>query len=104
MERTTSNLSKLPETAYIDNKDRRVPETDAPILGVKRGEAGFYPIYTRRSADELNAAENVSPAQREAMFFGSVFGFHTPSADVDSYDADGNLIGAGFDSAPAFGG
>ncbi|MGH8156621.1 MAG: hypothetical protein ACREPQ_00745 [Rhodanobacter sp.] len=89
------NLRKLPERAYVDNLDhgqgRRVPQSDAPIIGVVRGESGFNPVYTPLTAYELNASEGVTPAQREAMFYGSVFGFEVPAANPDMYDDDGSL-------------
>ncbi len=78
------NLLVLPELVYIDNSDGRVP-VKAPILAIKRGESGFYPIVTRLSAKELNAPLNVTAAQIEAMFVGSMFGWHVPGAHPDAY-------------------
>lgn len=85
--------SPLPERAFIDNPwtnelkaCRYFTNTDAPVIAVIRGETGFHPIYTDASADELNAVENVSPAQREAMLHGSMFGFDTPGATVETQE------------------
>jgi hypothetical protein len=78
------NLQALPELVYIDNSDARVP-VKATILGIKRGESGFYPIVTKLTADELNAPLNVTAAQIEAMFVGSMFGWDVPSAHPDAY-------------------
>jgi hypothetical protein len=89
-------LSKLPPEAFVDNRkrdgSRRVPECDAPVINVTRGEPGYRPIYTPLTADELNASQGVTPAQREAMLHGSMFGFHTPGADCDRYAADGTPL------------
>lgn len=89
-------LQKLPPRAYVDNPitagtSRRYCNTDAPVIGIHRGVPGFTPIYTVLTADELNDSEGVSAAQREAMRNGSMFGWHTPSADPDRYDDAGNL-------------
>lgn len=74
----------LPEKAFIDNA--RDQSTGAPrILGVKRGESGYYPIFTGLSADELNAMHGVSAAQREAMYFGSLFGWEVPGAYPEAW-------------------
>ena len=50
-------------------------------IGTTRGEPGYYPIHTRLTADELNAAEGVTSAQREAMLTGSMFGWHLQGAN-----------------------
>lgn len=69
----------LPEVAFIDNIDKQ--HGPSPVIGVRRAESGYYPIFTPLSADELNAERNVTSAQREAMYNGSLFGWDTPSAD-----------------------
>ncbi len=73
----------LPELAYVDNADRRYHE-DARVIGLRRGEAGFHPIYVNATADQLNAGEGISAEQREAMLWGSMFGWETPGADPNS--------------------
>lgn len=70
----------LPEKAYVSNEWDKSPGA-APVLLVKRGEMGYWPVHTTRSADELNRELGVSEAQREAMYTGSLFGWHTPGAD-----------------------
>jgi len=87
-------LQKLPPVAYVDNpttggKSRKYSNTDAPIIGIHRGVPGFTPIYTPRSADELNAMEGVTPRQKIAMLNGSMFGWHAKVADPDHYDDEG---------------
>lgn len=69
----------LPEVVFIDNTEKL--NGTSPVFGVRRGESGYYPIYTRLTADELNAERGVTPAQCEAMYNGSIFGWDTPSAD-----------------------
>lgn len=69
----------LPEIAFLDNIDKS--HGDSPVIGVRRGESGYYPIYTPLTAVELNKDHGVSSAQREAMYNGSLFGWDTPSAD-----------------------
>jgi len=70
----------LPSLAYVDNS-KRIYHEEAAVIAVKRGESGFYPIHTNLSADELNAFENVTAAQREAMLMGSMFGWHLKGAE-----------------------
>ena len=41
--------------------------------------------------DDLNATQGDTIQQREAMAAGSLFGFHTPAADPESYDEHGNV-------------
>ena len=72
----------LPELAFVDNKDRSPGAP--PVIGVRRGESGYYPIFTRLTAAELNAEHGVTPAQREAMYNGSLFGWDVPGADPNS--------------------
>jgi hypothetical protein len=90
-------LQKLPPIAFIDNRpgddgERRVPDAEANVIGIRRGEPGYFPIKSPHSADWHNTLEGVTPAQREAMFAGSVFGWAVPAADVDNYTADGKLL------------
>lgn len=68
----------LPEVAYIQNGDGRYGKS--PIIAVKRGEAGYYQIFSRAAAAELNARSGVSTAQVGAMLAGSMFGWDSPAA------------------------
>lgn len=53
--------------------------TDAPVIAVKGFKRGFYPIYTRARAADLNSA----PADvLESALAASMFGWHTPAAQV----------------------
>lgn len=89
-------LDKLPPIAFIDNtrEHRPCPSTPEPVLAVRRGALGFYPIYSRLSADELNRRRGVTRAQAEAMLVGSCFGWDVPGADPDAYDEQGHARGA----------
>ena len=80
----------LPELAYVTNQDK-TPGA-APVLAIARGESGYYPVHSQLSADELNAAAGVTPAQRAAMHAGSMFGWHVKGARPDVYDGEGRLI------------
>lgn len=62
------NQDSLPAKAYIDNRDcRRAPGTRAPVVVVARGRPGYVPLFTQITADELNEAQGVTEAQREAL-------------------------------------
>lgn len=93
MSQHSRNLAKLPTVAFVENgftDDTRTcrlySNTDAPIIAIERGEMGFKPIYSRKTAAELNAAEGVTPQQREAMLVGSIFGWHVAGADPDFHN------------------
>lgn len=58
--------------------------TDAPVVGLKLWETGFYPIYTRLTADELNEL-NRGPLSQEvidAAIVGSLVGWSVPGAEA----------------------
>ncbi|AFU86696.1 hypothetical protein D869_gp218 [Caulobacter phage CcrRogue] len=84
-----TNLAALPETAYV------VLSTTGETVIVKRGETGYYnPNYGPQGAEivaSLNKRMGVTPAQASAMEFGSMFGWDTPGASVDSYDENGRF-------------
>lgn len=90
-------LKKLPAIAYYDNTgdDRIAFTSDAPIIAVRRGVMGFYPIYTPLKADTLNKREGTTPQQLEAMKFGSLFGWEVPAANPDRWGPEGRLLEAG---------
>jgi hypothetical protein len=73
-------LRGLPEVAYVENRWNK-SKGASPVIAVKRGESGYYPIFTNLTADELNEHAGVSLEQREAMYNGSLFGWHVPGAD-----------------------
>ena len=80
----SKNFDALPDMAYIDNSDARVPGA-ALILCIKRGESGFQAVTTTSSAASLNKALGVTQAQAEAMFIGSMFGWDVEGAHPDMH-------------------
>jgi hypothetical protein len=58
------------------------------LIGIKRGVGGYYQMYdgmvtgqgAKITADRFNKALNVTPQQREAMFWGSMSGWDCPAA------------------------
>lgn len=89
-----ARLQQLPEVAFVDNPTtvagcRLYSNTDAPVIGIQRGIPGYTPIYTPLGAEEINAMYGVTPPLREAMLMGSMFGWHTKSADPAMYDETG---------------
>jgi len=96
MERSEAqiNLSKLPAKCYA------VLLTNDHLIMIKAGESGYYRLpqdFPKRecainnlSMDQLAEAWNkemgVTPAQREAMEIGSMFGWEVPGANPDIYN------------------
>lgn len=88
--------SKLPHYAAAFHN-----VTGCPII-LERGREGFYLLTSGEHPDSFNKRLGVTPAQREAMICGSMFGFHVPGADPDQWTdahdqsrdapADGNLM------------
>lgn len=81
----------LPPVAYIPNEWNAAPDA-APVYAVKRGEVGFYPIQTRRSAAELNDATGVTHAQAQAMHAGSIFGWDVRGAYPATYARTPDIV------------
>lgn len=66
---------------FFDTKGSVVEHSlDAPVYAVKAWERGYYPIYTRLSAADLNKGR-YSPEVLEAAQAGSMFGWHVPAAE-----------------------
>jgi hypothetical protein len=74
----------LPKVAFIDNSHDKSPGV-APIIAVKRGEMGYYPIWTHCTVDELNESNGVTKAQCQAMHIGSMVGWHVPGSYPDVF-------------------
>ena len=85
----------------------RTPAIHWQVILIRAGEMGYtrlkrqppgYPPYDGRGAQcaqdkfikELNSPE-VTPGQRAAMEWGSMFGWETGGADSDHYNADGTF-------------
>lgn len=83
--RLASNMAKLPEKAYHKNTLHCTgPYGIPPLIGIKKGDDGYHPIYVNTTAEALNEGLGVTKAQAEAMLNGSLFGWDTPSADPDN--------------------
>lgn len=105
MTSTFSNMKKLPSTVmiWVDEigspyEPWNKPEGAKPVL-IKAGETGYYPLKpsTLVNPDHYNltAGDQGQPATKQqiaAMLNGSMFGFHCPAADVDSYDENGEFL------------
>jgi hypothetical protein len=61
--------------------------SDGRMVLIKRGKMGYFAfdVVSQLTVDELNHALGVTPAMREAMVAGSIFGFHVPGADPAFY-------------------
>ena len=69
-------------------------ETDLSII-IRRGPLGYW-AAKGLDVDAFNEIYNVTPGQKEAMIVGSMFGWHTPGADPNARDRDGNFLGEPF--------
>ena len=83
-----SPIEMLPELCY-GSKPAMDGGPDILIL-IRRGESGYHPAegYAARSeelADLFNARLGVTPAERAAMEFGSMFGWDIPGADPNKH-------------------
>lgn len=64
---------------YFVDADALPVNTPVKVFAVKHGESGFYPIFTRRTAAELNP-DDMTPEIVESAIAGSMFGWHVPGA------------------------
>lgn len=84
-----SPAGRLPEMCFSTLK------STGQLICIKRGETGYYPSdwdtgereRNKMLADELNAELGVTPAQRQAMETGSMFGWDVPGAEPQNYEA-----------------
>ena len=85
------------------------PVDSRAVVIVRNACSGYWPIHTFPQADDsieayktavdharclmasINEALGVTPAQREALFAGSMWGFDAPAANPDYYDHNGNI-------------
>lgn len=104
MKRRTAaeNIAALPAEAYA------VLRSNGKLIVIKNGVSGYTPTpapivaqlmkrYNANTAGELagilNKQEGVTPAQREALENGSMFGWDAPAANVENYNEEGKYIG-----------
>ena len=87
--------SSLPEQCFST-----LPSTGELIL-ITKGQSGYAPCYdfstnseaeNKEFANDRNANKGITKAQAEAMLAGSMFGWHTPTADPKNYDDNGHPI------------
>lgn len=62
--------------------------TTGQTIFVRRGESGYYPCTTQKTADEINERMGITRSQMLAMEAGSMFGWHVPGADPKIYETD----------------
>lgn len=62
---------------YITNDPNRFTNGDAqaPLVGLKVGEIGYWPIYSQATADALNHLP-LTEEEKEAAITCSMFGWH----------------------------
>jgi hypothetical protein len=75
----TEVLADLPKmcAAYL-------PSDNSPIW-IARGATGYWPAPADLDVNAFNTKHAISKAQVEAMFAGSMFGWHVPGADPLNY-------------------
>ncbi len=78
-------IEKLPELCMS-----RLPSDGSPVL-IRRGEDGYRPWHAY-DPDHFNQTLKVTPAQREAMIAGSMFGWDCPGANPENYDENGKPV------------
>jgi len=78
-----------PASLYVNH-----PTMETQVVLVKKGLSGFYPVKRcsdREEADRLRVTLNQindlpdTPAMREAMLAGSMFGWDVPGAFPEAY-------------------
>jgi hypothetical protein len=92
------NILKLPDHCFS------VCNTTGRVIKLCAGMSGFYDqskyayiqdkakkmMTSEQIAQELNDELGITPAQREAMDAGSMWGWEVPGANVDNYNPDGS--------------
>lgn len=81
-------MAVLQETViYADPKKFGV-FIEAPVIAIKIGEPGYYPIFGKYSAASLNSSD-VTPSIVESAVAGSMFGWDCPAAKAALQYAEG---------------
>lgn len=81
-------MAVIQETVIYADPVKFGVTTPAPVIGIKIGESGYYPIYGKFSADELNT-DDVTPEIVESAVAGSMFGWGCPAAKAAIQYAEG---------------
>jgi hypothetical protein len=89
-----ANMAKLPEMVALYQDVMGSPRAPwerpaiAQAILVRAGTIGYWPAPAHIDVDEFN--KGATRQQIMAMLGGSMFGFHCPIADADSYREDGS--------------
>lgn len=85
------NITKLPEVCYhISGVSGEIVRLYRGVQGYQETDIPFSDMTDAQAqAEALNEELGVTKAQAEAMYCGSLFGFHVPAADPDNYDENG---------------
>jgi len=74
----SETLAKLPRYCMARH------HTSGETILIERGVSGYYNA-PGRDPDRYNEQVGATPAQVEAMLFGSAFGWEIPAADPDNH-------------------
>lgn len=79
-------------TFFLDPAEHKAISTAAtPVIAVKVGETGYWPIRTRASVADLNPPDMTAEV-RASAFFGSLFGWSCPGGRPRCRIREGPLI------------
>ena len=73
------------------------PDSDKLIF-IRFGQSGYWPssmlgvVNDELTADVWNTAHDITKGQAEAMFVGSMFGWHVPAANPEHYTDLGSPV------------
>lgn len=81
-------MTVLQETVIYADPVKFGVSSESPVIAIKIGESGYFPIYGKFSADELNT-EDVTPEIVESAVAGSMFGWGCPAAKAALQFAEG---------------
>jgi hypothetical protein len=81
-------MSVLLETVIYADPKKFCLDIEAPVIAIKVGEPGYYPVFGKYSAASLNSAD-VTPAIVESAVAGSMFGWDCPAARAAVQYAEG---------------
>lgn len=79
-----------------------LPDDPKQVAFVFRGQDGYTPYFqardereARRHADRINTEAGVTPAMRQAMLIGSMFGWHVPGANPKDWEDSAKPLAQG---------